>query len=151
SIGDRVTTEHARGDVVRVPLHVGRDLVDPVPVRASVGTGAPHQCGGRSNPSDDRGGGGTKSSGVRYAVDTAEVESGKFRPGPVTRLAHRTGLEMVVVERYTVGPLPCTPDGEQIVVTQGDLELVVQAQSQAQRVETRTEVGAGGRGSHCHL
>src|SRR5699024_8350151 len=57
SIGDRVTTEHARGDVVRVPLHVGRDLVDPVPVRASVGTGAPHQCGGRSNPSDDRGGG----------------------------------------------------------------------------------------------
>src|SRR5699024_10171058 len=150
-IGDRVTTEHARGDVVRVSLHVGRDLVDPVPVRASVGTGASHQCGGRSDPPDGRGGGGTEPSGVRYAVDTAQVESGEFFPGPFTRLAHRTDHEMVVVERYAGGPFPLTPDGEHIVVTQGDLELVVQVQSQAQRGETRAERGAGGRGSRCHV
>src|SRR5204862_1550205 len=84
---------------------------------------------------------------MRYRVDAAQGDPRRLRAHRAERRAHGPDHQVLLARRRRLAALAGHLDGQPAV---GDarLDLVVERQRQAQRVEPRPQVGAGGGRAH---
>ena len=146
--GDRQPAEQAGGDVVGMALELGgeRERVARRGAAASPSATRPGRAALRRRwrPPTSRARG---RAGSRLRA--TQREAGRLAAQLGRRRAHRPHDEMGLVARDVAAPSPSTSMSSPSLVDPSD-EVVVQGERQAERVETRAEVGAGGGHPHVH-
>ena len=144
--GDREAARQARRHVVRVPLEPGRE---PQHVRVGQGRPAGGQGPRGQQAGHDRRGRGAEAEPVRDRVDAPQPDARRLDAQLVERGPHGADHQMASPRGRGLlsraGHLDRQPVGDD-----PRLDHVVQGQRQAQGVETRAQVRAGGRDADGH-
>jgi hypothetical protein len=143
--GQRETAEQTGRDVVGVALDLGGELQERLVVELAV---AAYGHGARGDDAGADGGrGGTEAAAVRDAVGADDLEAARLSAEQVEGGAQGTYEQVVLVAREGLAALAGDVD-EQPGVGHPDDHVVVEPQRQAEGVEARAEVGAGGGDAH---
>ena len=133
--------------VVGMPLHTGRDLQNCVALQLGV---APGEHDGGHRAPDRSGRGAAQPPGVRDGVAAAHPQAGRRVAGDRPRGAHRADDQVRVVARHPACAFAVDLDGD-AVRRDRHLDVVVEAEREAKRVEAGPEVGRGRRHAHANL
>ncbi|BFO15299.1 hypothetical protein SHKM778_16870 [Streptomyces sp. KM77-8] len=143
--GQGESAEQAGRDVVGVALDLGgefeqRGVVEP-------GLGAYGHGAGGDDAGADGGGGGAQAAAVRNAVGADDLQAARLSAEQVEGGAQGAYEQMVLVAREGLAALTGDVD-VQSGVGHPDDDVVVETQREAEGVEARAEVGAGGGDAH---
>ncbi len=143
--GQREAAEQTGGDVVGVALDLGGELQQGRVVEAAVAAYG-HGAGG-DDAGADGGGGGAEAAAVRDAVGADDLQAARLAAQQVEGGAQGPYEQVALVPRERLAALTRDVD-VQSGVGDPDDDVVVETQRQAEGVEARAEVGAGGGDAH---